>query len=389
MLTGCGTSLEKTELTGMMTPTVAPSEDTPTQDTPAPRSTLEVPLDVSLDVMIGQMLMIGFRGLEVNDDHFIVGEIREHHLGGVILFDYDVPNQQPVRNVESPSQLRALVSSLRAASEIPLLVAIDHEGGIVTRLKEQHGFPSTASHQSLGEANDLEATYEQAYTMAETLAELGVNLNLAPVVDVNTNPDNPIIAKYERSFSADPAIVTGHALEFIKAHHEQGILCTLKHFPGHGSSADDSHLGMVDVTATWSAVELEPYAEIINTGQADAIMTAHVFNGNLDPDHPATLSQPIVTGVLREELGYEGVVLTDDMQMLAVADHFGFEVAIQRAIEAGVDGILCANNSVYDEEVATRAIAHIKRLVDEGTISRARIRASYQRMCALKSRLSA
>ena len=343
--------------------------------------------DVSLEVKIGQMLMVGFRGLGVSDDHPIVQDIRDRHLGGVVLFDYDVPTKSPLRNVESPAQVTALVKSLQSASAIPLLIAIDYEGGIITRLKEKHGFPPTVSHQYLGEVNNLRFTHQEATRMAETLAELGINLNLAPVIDVNTNPDNPIIGKYERSFSADPEMVAEQALEFIKAHHEQGVLCTLKHFPGHGSSTGDSHLGVVDVTDTWARIELEPYADIIEAGQADAIMTAHVFNANLDSDYPATLSTPTITGILREELGYDGLVISDDMQMGAIADHYGFETAIQKSIEAGVDVIAIANNSVYEEDIAARTIALIKRLVQDGIIDEARINESYQRIRRLKNQL--
>ncbi len=355
--------------------------------TPLPESPTDQ--EVSLDVKIGQMLMVGFRGLEVSDDSPIVQDIRDRHLGGVVLFDYDVPTRSPVRNVESPTQVTALVKALQSASATPLLVAIDYEGGIITRLKEKYGFPPTVSHQYLGEVNDLRFTHQEAARMAKTLAELGINLNLAPVVDVNTNPDNPIIAKYERSFSADPEIVTQQALEFIEAHHEQGVLCTLKHFPGHGSSTGDSHLGVVDVTDTWSRIELEPYANIIEAGQADAIMTAHVFNANLDPEYPATLSRPTITGILREELGYDGVVISDDMQMGAIADHYGFEIAIQKSIEAGVDILAIANNSVYEEDIAARTVALIKRLVQDGRTDEARINESYQRIRQLKSKLTA
>ena len=344
--------------------------------------------DVGLEVKIGQMLMVGFRGLKVSDDHPIVQDIRDRHLGGVVLFDYDVPTKTPVRNIESPAQVKALAEALQSVSATPLLVAIDYEGGIITRLKEKYSFPPTISHQYLGEVNNLRFTHQEASKMAKTLAELGINLNLAPVVDVNTNPDNPIIAKYERSFSADPEIVTEQALEFIKAHHEQGVLCTLKHFPGHGSSTGDSHLGVVDVTDIWSRIELEPYTNIIKAGQADVIMTAHVFDANLDPEYPATLSKPTITGILREELHYDGVVVSDDMQMGAITDHYGFEAAIQKSIEAGIDIIAIANNSVYEEDIAARAVALIKRLVQDGRISEARINESYQRIRRLKSKLT-
>ena len=352
-----------------------------------PHATPQLSPDVSLDVKIGQMLMVGFRGLTVGEDHFIVRDMRDRALGGVVLFDYDVPKGEPVRNIESPTQVKALIDALQSFSSTPLLVAVDHEGGTITRLKERHGFPSTVSHQALGDADDIAFTHDQAARMAQTLAELGFNLNLAPVVDVNVNPANPIIAKYGRSFSADPEIVTSHAREFVSAHHEQGVLCALKHFPGHGSSTEDSHLGLVDVTETWTQSELLPYARIIETGHADAIMTAHVFNANLDADYPATLSHHTITGILREELGYGGVVISDDMQMGAIVDHHGFETAILKAIEAGVDVIAFANNSVYEEDIAARAATFIKRSVRDGTISAARIDQAYRRIMRLKQRL--
>lgn len=143
----------------------------------------------------------------------------------------------------------------------------------------------------------------------------------------------------------------------------------------------------MDVTKTWSRSELEPFANIIRAGQADAIMTAHVFNANLDPDYPATLSKPIITGILRGELGYDGVVISDDVQMGAITSQFGFETAVQKAIEAGVDIIAIANNLVYEEDIGTRAVALIQRLVAAGTVSEARIDQSYQRIRRLKSRL--
>jgi beta-N-acetylhexosaminidase len=333
------------------------------------------------------MLMVGFRGLKVDKGHFIVQDIQERHVGGVVLFDYDVPTQSTVRNIGSPSQVKALIASLKSVSASPLLVAIDQEGGIVVRLKERHGFPPTVSHQHLGKLNDLETTNRQAALVAETLADLGINLNLAPVVDLCANPDNPIIARYERCFSADPVVVTRHALQFIRAHHEHRVLCALKHFPGHGSSTADSHLGLTDVTDTWSRVELEPYIRVIEAGKADTIMTAHVFIATLDDQYPATLSKATIRGILRMDLNYDGAVISDDMQMRAIINHYGFEMAIQKAIEAGVDILVFANNSVYEEDVAARAIKVIRELVQAGTISEARIDESYRRIQRLKSRL--
>jgi beta-N-acetylhexosaminidase len=360
-------------LTETKRPTVRPTTIPTCEPTP----------DASLETKIGQMLMVGFRGLEVSDDHFIVHDIRERNLGGVVLFDYDVPSSSPVRNIESPSQVKALTASLQAISATPLLIAIDHEGGTLTRLKEERGFPPTLSHQELGEIDDVDLTYEQSTTMAQTLAELGINLNLAPVVDLNVNPDNPIIGKYERSFSTDHQVVTRHAIAFIKAHHEQGVPCAIKHFPGHGSATGDTHEGWVDVTETWSWSELLPFAHVVEAGLADAIMTAHVFNADFDADDPATLSYATI-GLLRAKLVYDGVVISDDMQMGAITNHYELETAIQKAIQADVDILTFVNNSAYEKDIASRAATHIKCLVEEDVISETRIDKSYQRIKRLK-----
>lgn len=342
----------------------------------------------SLDVKIGQMLLVGFRGLSVDDDHPIVRDIRDRFLGGVILFDYDVPSASPVRNIASPGQVRKLVASLQSRAPIPLLVAVDQEGGRVCRLKEAYGFPPTVSARFLGDLNDPGETFRHAGVIAETLADLGINLNFAPVVDLNVNPENPVIGKLDRSFSADPEAVAAHALAFIRAHHDRGVLCAPKHFPGHGSAAADSHLGMADVTETWSALELVPYRILIAEHAADGIMTAHVFNARLDPEYPATLSRLVVTGLLRGEMGFQGPVFSDDMQMKAVSEHYGFETAVERAVSAGVDVLVFANNSVYDENAAARAASVIRRLVESGRIDEDRIDRSYRRVKKLKDRLA-
>ncbi|MBI5302183.1 MAG: glycoside hydrolase family 3 protein [Chloroflexi bacterium] len=360
-----------------------------TIQTPAPTQGANViPTPDHLDQMIGQMILVGFRGLIAKDDSPIVRDIRTGCVGGVVLFDFDVATASPVRNVQSPEQLKTLNAVLQRAATTPLLISIDQEGGKVARLKEKAGFPANVSAQHLGVQNDLATTRRYAETMAQALVNAGINLNLAPVVDVNTNPQNPIIAKYERSFSVEPGIVADHALEFIRAHHKLGVLTTLKHFPGHGSSREDSHLGLVDVTKTWARSELNPYAKIIQAGECDVVMTAHVFNANLDGHYPATLSKKIIGGILRDELGFDGVVMSDDMQMGAIAQKYGFENAVQLAIDAGVDILAFANNSLFfDENIATRAFTVVQRLVREGKVSRARIEQSYTRVMRLKARL--
>jgi len=342
-----------------------------------------------LEEQAGQMLMIGFRGLEVDGESPIVRDIQAGRVGGVILFDYDVALTSPIRNVASPEQLKALVRELKAASpELPLLVAIDQEGGRVNRLKERYGFPPTVSQGWLGEQNNLETTAHYASQTARTLREMGINMNLAPVVDVNVNPDNPVIGKLERSFSADPQVVAAHAQEVIIAHQVEGVLTALKHFPGHGSSMTDSHLGFTDVTETWSAMELVPYREILNSSGTDMIMTAHVFNAGLDPDWPATLSRATMTGLLREELGYDGVIVSDDMQMQAIEAHYDLKTALERTILAGTDIIIFGNNLQYDEQIAHKAVGIILELVEEGRVPAWRIQQSFSRIMHLKRRLA-
>ncbi len=383
LLAGCGQT-PRPAPTATGTPSPVPTTP-PVTDTPGPSPT--VTPEVDLDTKIGQMLMVGFRGLELTEDNPVVEDIRTRRIGGVILYDYDVALQSPVRNIQSPKQLQALDAALQEIAPSPLLIATDQEGGVVARLREQYGFPPTESAQYLGALNDLNVTHQYAVDMAQAMAAAGVNLNFAPVVDLNVNPDNPVIGMRERSFSADPQVVSAHALEFIRGHHEHGVLTTLKHFPGHGSSKADSHLGFVDVTDSWSAVELEPYRTIIGAGEADLIMTAHIFNANLDPDYPATLSHAIVTGILREELGYDGPVISDDMQMQAITDRYGFEEAIQLAIAAGVDILEYANNTAYDPQVAQKAIAVIRQLAKEGKITPERIDQSYRRILKFKEKL--
>jgi beta-N-acetylhexosaminidase len=206
-------------------------------------------------------------------------------------------------------------------------------------------------------------------------------------VDVNVNPESPAIGYYERSFSSDPEVVAQHALEFIKAHHDHGVLTTLKHFPGHGSATTDSHLGFTDVTNTWTEKELIPFQRIVDAGQADVIMTAHIVNSNIDQGVPATLSKPTITGILRDHIGFEGVVITDDMQMGAIRQYYGFDHAMQLAVLAGADMMSIANQLEYDPDLPNKAFNAIMAGVQDGLIGEDRIDQSYRRIMALKSRL--
>lgn len=338
----------------------------------------------TLEQKVAQMLMIGFRGTTLTGQEPIVRDIQHYEIGGVVLFDYDVVLQKFGRNIVSPPQVRALCAQLQQFSREPLLIAVDQEGGRVARLKASYGFPATVSAQYLGDRDDMNLTRSHADSIANTLAQHGMNLNFAPVVDLNLNPDNPIIGRLERSFGATPIRVSRHAREFVEAHTRHRISSCLKHFPGHGSSTADSHLGFVDVSDTWRDIELEPYRQLISENRCPMIMTAHIFNHHLDPEYPATLSEAVISGLLRKEMGYDGVVVTDDMQMGAISQNYSYPTAVWLTLLAGVDIILVANNSIWDPEVVPRTMEMILNLVRNGLIAEARIDASYNRIRALK-----
>jgi beta-N-acetylhexosaminidase len=341
----------------------------------------------TLSEKIGQMLLAGFRGYQINAADPITHDLRARNLGATILFDKEMADTTlPGRNIQSPAQVRALAQSLQGLAPTPLWIAIDQEGGRVNRLKPDYGFPPSISHEELGALNDPAQTFAHAEKTARTLAELGINLNLAPVVDLDAAPDNPIIKGKKRSFSADPERVAQHALEFCKAHHQYGVLTCAKHFPGHGSARGDTHLGLVDVTSYWTEQELIPFQRLIEAGDCHIIMTAHVFNAHLDAQRPATLSPAVLQGILRQRLGFEGVILSDDMEMKAISSHYGLEQAVQYGIEAGLDVLCFGNNMNFDPNIVGKAAGIIHRLVTSGKISEARIDQSFQRIHALKQK---
>lgn len=334
------------------------------------------------------MLLVGFRGTELTDDNPIINDIEQYNIGGVILYEKDGPTGSTPRNIESPEQVRRLVADLKSHSKEPLLIAIDEEGGVVTRLKEKYGFPATVTAQYLGEINNEDTTRFHAARISSTLFDMGINMNFAPVVDVNINPESPAIGALGRSFSASPETVTFHSRLFIDELRQQNIVGCCKHFPGHGSAAADSHLGITDVTNTWSEDELIPYRELISSGDCKMIMSAHVFNQNLDEEYPATLSKKILTDLLRTEMNFDGVIVSDAMEMKAITTHYGFEEAIEKAINAGCDLLIFSNNiDTFNPDVVADAVDIIHSFVDEGKISKDRIRQSYNRIMKLKETL--
>lgn len=335
----------------------------------------------SLDIKIGQMILIGFPGSKVDDK--VLEEIRQGKVGSIIIFEKNIP----ARN--SYAELKKVTWTYQHAAPIPLFISIDQEGGKVNRLKEKYGFPRSVSAAQLGNFT-LDSVQFYAETTAATLAGLGINVNFAPVVDLAIEPTNPAIVKPERAYSAQADSVTLFAREVIRQHRKLGVVSVLKHFPGHGSSKNDTHLGIADVTNTWSTRELDPYKKLIESGEVDAIMTAHIVNKKLDPKgNPGTLSKSIVDSLLRKQFHYSGVIFSDDMQMHAITKHYGLEEAIKLAINAGVDILTFSNNiSGSQERTVDKVHEIIKKFVTKGTISRERIDQSFKRIMSLKQQLN-
>jgi beta-N-acetylhexosaminidase len=350
-------------------PSTAPS---PLPSPPAP----------SLGERIAALLVVGFRGATLDDADWVRGALSTRGLGGVILFDRDQRTGRP-RNIVSPAQVRRLTDELREASGgRRALIGVDQEGGIVTRLSPAHGFPAVASEATIG-AGTTAAARRWAADLVATLASAGFDLNFAPVVDLDVNPGSPAIGALDRSFSADPDVVVRMATIEIEAHRAAGVLTSLKHFPGIGSSTANTDFGVADVTDTWSRKELEPFRRLIAGGAADLVMAGHVVNRHLDAKHPASLSRAVVGDLLRGELGWDGVVVTDDLQAAAITRAFGADEAILLALEAGNDVLLFANQQVYDPGIVDRVIGVVTKAVEAGRIAEARINEAFGRVRGL------
>ncbi|HSO09779.1 MAG TPA: glycoside hydrolase family 3 N-terminal domain-containing protein [Desulfoprunum sp.] len=340
---------------------------------------------MDLPQQIAQLLIVGFKGDRLLPDSTLAADLRDRALGGVILFDRLLAEKRADNNIVSATQTARLCAELQDCAGGRLLIAVDQEGGMVSRFKAERGFPVTASAGCLGRSGDVGLTAINAACTAEMLRTLGINLNLAPVVDLDVENDNPIIARYERSFAADPAVVGRHATAWITAHRRRRILTCLKHFPGHGSALADSHLGFVDISAAWREAELVPYRTLIADGMADLVMVGHLFNSRIDPLLPATLSPAAIDGLLRRDLGFDGAVITDDLQMRAITDRYGLAEACVMALTAGADILIIGNNLQYDPLIVGTLIARIVEAVRQGRLAEERIHTAWQRVRKLQN----
>ncbi|MFQ5454699.1 MAG: beta-N-acetylhexosaminidase [Nitrospirota bacterium] len=324
---------------------------------------------MNLKEMAGQLLMLGFNGDTPSKG--IIRLIKKGYLGGVILFK---------RNLCDPFQIASLCNSLqRLTGDIPLFVSIDHEGGRINRLSLP--FTQLPANSILGRYHSIEEVYKIGRLMARELKAVGINMNFAPVLDINTNPSNPVIG--DRAFGDNPDIVSTLGLALISGLQDNGMIACGKHFPGHGDTDADSHSELPRLTHNIKRLiqtEMVPFQYAVRNN-LHTIMTAHIIYDKLDERYPATLSKKIITDILRRDMGFNGVVITDDLSMKAISENFSREETIVKCIDAGCDIILISQ----DREEETEAIPDILfDLIDKREIPEYRIRESYIRVQQLK-----
>lgn len=330
---------------------------------------------MSLRQKIGQLMMIGFKGIVPSKE--ILQMIEEYHVGGIIFFGRNIGTPEEVLNLTSELQQAAL----RGKHELPLLISIDQENGLVRRL----GVGTTVfpGNMLLGAVGDEEATREVAQATAEELKALGINMNLAPVLDINNNPHNPVIGV--RSYGESVEDVTKHGIASIKGHHDAEVITNIKHFPGHGDTDADSHLALPVISHDLDRlekVELVPFQRSIEAG-ADSVMIAHVYFPTIEPREnvPATISKAVVTNLLREKMGFNGVITTDCLEMDAISKTIGTVEGALQALKAGIDILMIS----HSHDLHIQAIERIVEAVESDEIEEDLIDKAVERVIKLKS----
>lgn len=354
-------------------PNNSPSSEpsTPPAATSEDEAVDRIVASLTLEQKIGQLLLVGVRGQKVNKtaEHMIAN----NHVGGIILFKNNLAG-----GLHSAANLLNDLKEANRHNPLPLLLSVDQEGGRVSRLPKD--FDPMPANAVVGRTGDANLAEQMGGLIAEQLRLLGFNVNFAPVLDVFSNPRNKVIG--DRSFGSNPELVAQMGLAEMKGMREGGIIPVVKHFPGHGDTLEDSHTDLPIIHKTkaeLAALELIPFVQAIDAG-TDMVMIAHILFPALDPDAPSSLSCPIITDLLRSELGFNGVVITDDIAMGAITKHYGLEDAAVRAITAGADILLTA----HDGDDAQRIYNALVQSVQDKRISEARIDESVRRIVRLK-----
>lgn len=326
---------------------------------------------MSIEEKLGQMIFAGVSSQEISTEDKKL--IHDYYVGGIIF------NK---KNISSPSQTIGFINQLKEESpnSIPLFFGIDQEGGRIAKLPGE--LIKLPSNLEVGTINNADFSFEMGTVLGKLVRSFGFNVNFAPVLDVNSNPDNPVIG--DRSFGSNPDIVSKLGIETMKGMQSEKIIPTIKHFPGHGDTSVDSHLELPMVNKTLEelkALELVPFENAIREG-ADMVMTAHILLPKIDSRYPATMSKVIITDILREQIGFTGVVITDDMTMQAITNNFDIGDASVQSVKAGSDIIMVAHN--YENIV--KVISALKKAVETGEISENRINESVERILKLKEK---
>jgi len=322
------------------------------------------------NLQAGRLLWIGFRGTSVTDEPLLAALAAEGLIGGVLLL---------ARNVQDEAQLTRLCAQIHAlTSPHRLGICIDQEGGRVSRLPWLQVPPARQVAHTTTPAG-AETLYGQ---MARSLRRCGVDWNLAPVVDVDVNPVSPAIGAWQRSYSAEEDDVTDYASAFVRAHRTAGVRTCHKHYPGHGSAGEDTHQGLADITGTWSERELTPYRNMLQEGLVDAVMPGHLLHRSVDNYWPASLSAAHMR-LLRTQLGWQGVVVSDDMQMGALSGLGSTAECMLRALNLGVDVFLAGNWLTYDLELPRRWAAMIEQAILQHQLAEQRLVEAGERLTRL------
>lgn len=335
----------------------------------------------SLEQMAGQMIVVGFGGDDVSDASVknLTAEIAASGIGGVMFLKVNVKNRAAVLEMNE-----AFIAA--APDGLPPFITLDQEGGLVERLTKAVGFTEIPDAATVARTTPVTQVRSLYNKQAEGIAEWGFSVNFAPVVDLDRNPENQVIGKNGRAFGKGANTVTVYAEQVIAAHHQFGLLTSIKHFPGHGSSTSDSHEGYTDITRTWSDDELGPYRQLIESGYSDMVMVGHLINRNYS-ELPASLAPEWIDGVLRSDLGFSGVVITDDLEMGAIRQHFDLKETVTRAVRAGVDVLLFSNTAKPRASLPDEIRAILVAEAEADPAFRARIEESYRRIVTLKSRI--
>lgn len=334
------------------------------------------PRDALADA-VSELLMLGFYGANARSPsaRLLARQVQRGQVGGVFFV---------TQNIGGLDDLTDLLRLFRAGNARPL-IAIDHEGGVVQRLTPAHGASRLPAARSVAETLSPQEARTLYARAGHQLAGLGFNINLGPVLDVD-DPANPVIGRPKRSYGTDPGRIAAYAEAFASGFAGAGILCAAKHFPGHGRSAKDSHHGVADISAHWTEAELDPFARLLASPHAPAmVMMGHLRLDRLSPDgRPATVSAPIVTGLLRQTLGYSGVVMTDDVDMDAIRHLMSRKQAVIRALAAGNDLIMIKNLFGYDPLLPQRAVRWVRKAIARGDLTEAQVMAAVARVRAMR-----